>query len=329
MSPQMSRSLARICNAAAAVLAALLAVAPAHAEDNLRFNRDIRPILVDNCFACHGPDKNQRQADLRLDVREVALELAAIVPGKPDESELVARVFSDDPETRMPPHDSPKQLSEAQKALLKRWIAEGAQYEGHWSYLPPVRPAVPAGANAVDYLVGERLKHESLQPSPEADRRALARRLSFDLVGLPPAPADVEAFANDTAPDAYERFVERLLASPHYGERMAIGWLDVVRFGDTIGYHSDNPMNVWPYRDYVIRAFNQNKPYDEFTIEQLAGDLLPGNTQEQKVASGYNRLLLTTEEGGAQPKDYESRMLGDRVRAVGAVWLGQTLGCAQ
>ncbi|HUG90884.1 MAG TPA: PSD1 and planctomycete cytochrome C domain-containing protein [Planctomycetaceae bacterium] len=315
--------------AALAVAGALAFGGVARGEDRLRFNRDIRPILVDNCFRCHGPDMNERQADLRLDVRDVAVELSAIVPGKPAESELVSRIFSDDPDLRMPPADSHKQLSAGQKELLRRWIAEGAEYEGHWSYLSPVKPEIPAGANAIDHLVGERLKREGLQAAPEADRRTLARRLSFDLVGLPPKPEDVDAFVKDPSSDAYERFVERLLASPHYGERMAIGWLDVVRFGDTIGYHSDNPMNVWPYRDWVIRAFNQNKPFDEFTIEQLAGDLLPGSTQEQKVASAFNRLLLTTEEGGAQAKDYEARMLGDRVRAVGAVWLGQTLGCAQ
>ena len=181
----------------------------------------------------------------------------------------------------------------------------------------------------MDYLVQKRLAEAGLKPSPEADRRTLIRRLYLDLVGLPPKPEEVDAFAADPDPQAYPRLVEQLLASPHYGERMAIGWLDVVRFADTIGYHSDNPRNVWPYRDYVIRAFNENKPFDEFTVEQLAGDLLPGSTQEQKVGSCFNRLLLSTEEGGAQAKDYEARMLTDRVRAVGTVWLGQTFGCCQ
>lgn len=302
-----------------------------HADDaaRLQFNRDIRPILTDNCLSCHGPDKNQRKADLRLDVRAQAIELKAIAPGKPDESELVARIFSDDPAEQMPPPKSNKHLTPQQKQILKRWVAEGADYQGHWSYIPPIKPAVAAGTNGIDQLVSRRLTALGLKPSPEADRRTLARRLYQDLLGLPPKPEEVEAFVNDATAGAYERLVERLLASPHYGERMAQGWLDVVRFADTIGYHSDTPRNVFPYRDYVLRAFNTNKPFDQFTIEQVAGDLLPNSTPEQKVASCFNLLLLTTEEGGAQAKDYEARMLGDRVRAVGAVWLGQTLGCCQ
>lgn len=298
-------------------------------EGRVLFNRDIRPILTDNCLQCHGPDKNHREAELRLDVREEALARDAIKPGKPEESELVARIFSSDPEMLMPPAKSNKSLSAEQKDLLKRWISEGAEYQGHWAYLPPVKPMVPADANGVDYLVGQRLAKLGLKPSPEADRRTLVRRLYFDLLGLPPKPEEVDAFVADTAADAYDQLVEKLLASPHYGERMAEGWLDVVRYADTIGYHSDTPRNVYPYRDYVIQAFNSNKPFDQFTVEQLAGDLLPNNTLEQKVASCFNRLLLTTEEGGAQAKDYEARMLGDRVRAVGAIWLGQTIGCCQ
>jgi hypothetical protein len=292
------------------------------------FNQSIRPILSDNCFACHGPDAGTRKGKLRLDLREAALDRKAIIPGKPDESELIKRIFTSDPDDLMPPSDSHKALSSAQKDLLKQWVAEGAAYEGHWSYIPPVKPSTPAGRNGIDHLVRERLKSLSLQPSPQADQRTLIRRLYFDLIGLPPTPEEVEAFERDSSPDNYARLVEKLLSRPEYGERMAIPWLDVVRFADTIGYHSDNPRNIWPYRDYVIRAFNDNKPFDQFTIEQLAGDLLPNPTQEQKVASAFNRLLLTTEEGGAQPKDYEYRMLTDRVRAVGTVWMGQTLGCA-
>ena len=297
-------------------------------QSAIGFNQSIRPILSDNCFACHGPDAGQRKGKLRLDLREAAIERKAIVPGKPDESELIKRIFTDAADDLMPPADSHKVLTSEQKDLLKTWIAEGAVYEGHWSYIPPVKPKTPSGANGVDHLVRERLKTLGMKPSPQADQRTLIRRLYFDLVGLPPTPDEVEAFERDGSSDSYARLVERLLARPEYGERMAIPWLDVVRFADTIGYHSDTPRNIWPYRDYVIRAFNENKPFDQFTIEQLAGDLLPDPTLDQKVASAFNRLLLTTEEGGAQPKDYEARMLTDRVRAVGTVWMGQTLGCA-
>ncbi len=229
----------------------------------------------------------------------------------------------------MPPPEAHKTLSPAQKELLRRWIADGAKYEKHWAYVPPVKTATPSNKNPIDFLIRQRLRQVGLKPSPLADRATLMRRLSFDLVGLPPEPKEVDAFVRDKTPDAVSRLIEKLLASPQYGERMAIGWLDVVRFADTIGYHSDNPRNVWPYRDYVIKAFNENMPFDQFTREQLAGDLLPNSTREQKIASAFNRLLLSTEEGGAQPKDYEARMLTDRVRDVSAVWLGQTIGCAQ
>src|SRR5881394_995746 len=298
-------------------------------KSKLSYNRDIRPVLSENCLFCHGPDANKRKGKLRLDVREEVLAKQAIVPGKPDESELVKRIFTKDPDDLMPPPESHKTLTQAQKEMFRRWIAEGAEYQNHWAYVPPVKPLVPGGWNGIDFLVRKRLKEIGLKPSPEADRRTLSRRLSFDLMGLPPQPDEVSAFEKDKAPDAYTRLVERLLASLHYGERMAIGWLDVVRFADTIGYHSDNPRNIWPYRDYVINAFNGNKRFDRFTREQLAGDLLPNSALEQKVGSAFNRLLLSTEEGGAQPKDYEARMLTDRVRAVSTVWLGQTIGCAQ
>lgn len=295
----------------------------------ISYNRDIRPILSENCFFCHGPDAGKRKGKLRLDIRDEALARKAFIPGKPQESELIRRILASDPEDMMPPPDSNKKLSLAQKELLRAWIAADAKYEGHWAYIKPTSPAIPNGVYAVDFLVQKRLKALGLKVSAEADRRTLARRLYLDLTGLPPKPTEVEAFEHDKSPEAYSRLVDKLLASPHYGERMAIGWLDVVRFADTIGYHSDTARNVWPYRDYVIKSFNVNKPFDLFTREQLAGDLLPGSTQEQKVGSAFNRLLLTTEEGGAQAKDYEARMLTDRVRAVGAVWLGQTIGCAQ
>src|ERR1043166_9001188 len=315
---------------AALLLASCAATgAAAKSPDKVTYNRDIRPILSDKCFFCHGPDQNKHKGKLRLDVREEAIKKEALVPGKPDQSELIRRIFTTNTDDLMPPPESHKTLTPAQKELFRRWIAEGRAYQKPWAYLPPVKPPVPAGQNGIDFLVQKRLKEIGLKPSPEADRRTLARRLDFDLIGLPAKPEEVAAFERDKSPDAYGKLVERLLASSHYGERMAIGWLDVVRFADTIGYHSDNPRNVWPYRDYVIKSFNRNKPFDQFTREQLAGDLLPGSGLEQKVGSAFNRLLLTTEEGGAQPKDYEARMLTDRVRAVSTVWLGQTIGCAQ
>ncbi len=293
------------------------------------FNRHVQPILSDNCFFCHGPDAGQRQADLRLDIREQAIDGGAIVPGEPEESSLIQRIFSEDEDLQMPPPDSHKRLTLQQRKILRAWVEQGAEYQQHWSYEPPVKVEIPAGANAVDVLVQRALAEQGLEPSPPADRRTLIRRLSFDLLGLPPTPEEVEAFVADDSPGAYERLVERTLQNPHYGERMAIGWLDVVRYADTIGYHSDTPRNVWPYRDWVIKSFNDNKPFDRFTIEQIAGDLLPDADTQTRVGSAFNRLLLTTEEGGAQPKDYEARMLTDRVRAIGTVWLGQTTGCAQ
>jgi hypothetical protein len=320
---------ALIVTVAVCSLAASLQIPISFAEEAVEFNRDIRPILSENCFACHGPDASHRQADLRLDIRQAALDARAIVPSDPTASQVVERIDSSDPDVIMPPPDSNKQLTAAQKELLRRWIHDGAEYQNHWSYEPPVKSSVPDGAQPVDALVDQRLKHLGLSRSPEADRRTLIRRLSFDLTGLPPSPAEVQSFEEDQSPDAYEHLVDRLLQSPHYGERMALDWLDVVRYADTIGYHSDVPRNVWPYRDWVIQSFNDNKPFDRFTIEQIAGDLLPDATQETRVGSAFNRLVLSTEEGGAQPKDYESRMLTDRVRAIGTAWLGQTTGCAQ
>ena len=325
----MVHSFATRCHPAVTAAAACLVTLSAASSAPLSFNRDIRPILSDNCFSCHGPDASHRQADLRLDLRDDAVAAGAIVPGKPAESGLVSRIKSDDAGELMPPPESHKKLDAKQKEVLAQWIAEGAEYQRHWAFEKPLKAAVPAGANGVDHLVRKRLAEDGLAPSPEADRRTLIRRLSFDLLGLPPTPDEVVAFVADTRPDAYEILVDRLLASPHYGEKMAIGWLDVVRFADTIGYHSDNPRNVWPYRDWVIKSFNDNQPFDQFTIHQVAGDLVPNASQETRVGSAFNRLLLSTEEGGAQPKDYEARMLTDRVRAIGTAWLGQTTGCAQ
>lgn len=299
----------------------------------IEFNRDIRPILSENCFYCHGPDAQHRQADLRLDRSEEAIKAAAILPGKASESTLIQRIVSDDADLLMPPGDSNKKLTDAQKSLLRDWIDQGAEYQNHWAYEPPSRSIGPSGpsgpSDAIDALVEEQLAPRGLKPAEQADPRTLVRRLYYDLIGLPPSPELVEAFVANPTEQAYSDLVESLLANPHYGERMAVGWLDIVRFADTIGYHSDNPRNIWPYRDYVIRSFNSDKPFDRFTLEQIAGDLLPDADQETRIGSAFNRLILSTEEGGAQNKDYEARMLADRVRAIGTVWLGQTIACAQ
>lgn len=308
---------------------AIAASADAALPATIEFNRDVRPILSDNCFYCHGPDPKHREAKLRLDVRESALKAKAIVPGKIGESEMLVRIMSEDPDDRMPPPDSHKRLTTRQKEILKRWVEQGAPYQQHWAYEPPVKAVVPAGKNGIDVLVQRRLTEVGLSSSPPADRRILIRRLYSDLLGLPPRPDQVDVFEKDHSPGAYGALVEAVLGNPHFGERMAIGWLDVVRYADTIGYHSDNPRNVWPYRDWVIQSFNDNKKFDRFTLEQIAGDLLPDANQETRVGSAFNRLLLSTEEGGAQARDYQQRMLTDRVRAVGAAWLGQTTGCAQ
>ena len=317
-------------------LGAVQAVETATGAGQVLFNRDVRPILSDTCFHCHGFDKKSRKADLRLDIREDAVRVTTngvvpIVPGDPGKSAILERVFSEDPEELMPPPKAHKQLTAAQKETLRRWVAQGAVYEPHWAYAPLVKPVVPQNGNAhpVDAFVREKLASRGVVPSPEAPRARLLRRLSLDLVGLPPAPEEVEAFETDARLDAYERQVERLLASPHFGERMAVWWLDIARFSDTVGYHGDQNQRIFPYRDYVIQAFNANKRFDRFTIEQLAGDLLPDPTPEQRVATGYNRLTMMTREGGAQPREYLAKYGAERVRAVGAAWFGSTFGCAE
>jgi len=326
---------------ASAIVCAIVGATSAEAQpgNDVKFNRDIRPILSDNCFVCHGPDNNLRKADLRLDLAEHAFEdrggYHVVVPGKPKDSDLFARVTSTQRGQVMPPPSSKKKLTREQIALLQRWIEQGARYEKHWAFIPPVRPDVPKVQNAawvrnaIDNFILAPLEKEKVTPSPEADKRILMRRLSFDLRGLPPPPEEVDAFLTDTQPRAYERLIERLLASPHFGERMALYWLDLVRFADTGGYHSDNHRDLAMYRDYVINAFNSNLPYDKFLVEQIAGDLLPRPTRDQLVATGYNRLLQTTEEGGAQAKEYQAKYYADRVRNFGSVWLGLTLGCAE
>jgi hypothetical protein len=312
----------------------------ADGKDQVSFNRDIRPIFSDTCFRCHGPDKSTRKAGLRLDLREEALKktksgIIPIVPGKPDESEIVRRIFSTDKHEVMPPEDAHKELTAAQKETIKRWVAEGAKYEGHWSYQAVLRPAVPEVVNKtlvrnpIDAFIQARLARENLTPAPEADRRTLIRRVTLDLTGLPPTPQEVAAFVNDGAPDAYEKLVDRLLASERYAEKQAMHWLDAVRYADTSGFHGDNPLPAWPYRDYVLRAFRDNQPFDQFTREQLAGDLLPDVSKEQKIASAFNRMNRTSAEGGLQPKEYLAKYGADRVRTTSAIWLGATMGCAE
>lgn len=312
------------------------AAAKETAEDAIDFNRDIAPVLSENCFFCHGPDPNQREAGLRLDVREEAIDMYAIVPGEVEASELVARIDADDVDMRMPPPESHKTLSDEQKELLRRWIAEGAPYEPHWSFQPRRRPEVPEVAeapwvaNPVDAFVLRRLEKKGIEPSPPAAAERLLRRLHLDLVGLPPSWEETQEFLNaDDQGAAYSAAAERLFQSPHHGERMATGWLDVVRFADTVGFHGDQNQRIFPYRDWVIKAINDNMPFDRFTVLQLAGDLLPEATDSDHVATGFNRLNMMTREGGAQPEEYLTIYAADRVRTVGMAWMGLTTGCAQ
>lgn len=297
---------------------------------DIDFNRHIRPLLSDKCFACHGPDEKTREADLRLDDEtSVFTDNQVIVRGNPDESALIERILSNDPDTMMPPPESNKALSDAEKKLLRDWISQGAPWAIHWAYVPPRRADVPPGVHPIDYFIRRQLRERGLEPSPPADRVTLIRRLYFDLLGLPPTPAQVDAFVNDTDPNAYEKVLEQLLQSPHHGERMAVYWLDVVRYADSNGYHSDEARQIAPYRDYVIESFHRNKPYDEFVVEQLAGDLLPEAGLEQQIASGFNMLLQTTSEGGAQAKEYIAKYAADRVRNTSQIFLGSTVGCAE
>ncbi len=312
---------------------ACFGVPHANAQDFVEFNRDIRPILSNHCFTCHGPDNNLRKAKLRLDQEESALRVLSA--GKPMESELYKRLVTTEAADRMPPAKSNKHLTKEQTELVRRWIEQGAKYQKHWSLLPAQLAKPPAikdagwATNPIDQFILARLEKEGVKPSPEAAHVTLMRRLSFDLTGLPPTPQDVDAFIADKSANAYEKVVDRLLASKHFGERLAVYWLDVARYADTAGYHSDNHRDVTLYRDWVVGAFNRNQPFDQFTIEQLAGDLLPSATAEQKIASGYHRLLQTTEEGGAQPKEYTAKYSADRVRNFSTAWLGMTIGCCE
>jgi hypothetical protein len=336
MKPTKSYRTARWILALAVTLSPchLVTLSSAHASGGPEYNRDVRPILAENCFTCHGPDSAARKAHLRLDQREVAIKKGAIVPGRPDKSELIARVFAKSASDRMPPRKTKKTLTAAQKETLRRWIAAGAEYQPHWSFLPVKRPPLPAVKhkgwvrNPIDNFILAALEKRGLTPAPEADRRTLARRLSLDLTGLPPDPAAVEAFVGDRAPDAYEKYVDRLLESPAWGEHRARYWLDAARYADSHGIHFDNYREIWSYRDWVIGAFNRNLPFDRFTVEQLAGDLLPRPTLDQRVATGFNRCNITSNEGGLIPEEYLVFYTRDRTETVSRVWLGLTANCA-
>ncbi len=308
---------------------------PATADEEINFNRDIRPILSENCFFCHGQDEKQRQASLRLDQRESALESESIVPGDPANSPLIERTHSDDADLLMPPPDSNRSLTDRQRGLLKRWVEQGAPYQQHWAFETPERPQPPAVKrsdwirNPIDSFVLAKLESSGLEPSPEADRNKLIRRLSIDLTGLPPTSAEVQQFVTDTDPQAYEKLVDRLMASPHYGERLALPWLDAARYSDSNGFQQDGDTFQWVWRDWVVRALNDDLPFDQFTIWQLAGDLLPEATTDQKIASGFNRNHMLNGEGGAIAEEQRFVNMFDRIDTTSTTWLGLTMACAQ
>ncbi|MEE2639036.1 MAG: PSD1 and planctomycete cytochrome C domain-containing protein [Planctomycetota bacterium] len=308
------------------------------AEDRIQFNRDIRPILSDRCFQCHGPDEKKREADLRLDLEaEAKRDLGgyrAISTNSPGDSQLLERIFSTDPDEKMPPPHSAKSLSAPEKKLLKQWIEQGAPFEKHWAFQRPRKPKLPSREsswvrNEIDHFILERLNRHGFSPSPQADRRTLLRRLYLDLVGLLPTPEAVESFVSDLSEDAYEKRVDALLASRHFGERMGRHWLDLARYADSNGYANDGLRSVWPYRDWVISAINEDMPFDRFTIEQLAGDLLPAATESQRIATGFHRNTPHQTEGGSDPEQYRVERTKNRTDTTGAVWLGLTVGCAQ
>ena len=327
------------CCPALPVLLAICALGRASASEApparpLEFARDVRPILASNCFACHGPDERTRQAGLRLDTHEGALEV--VRPGKADASSLIRHVLSDDPSERMPPPEvNEKGLSEQEVAVLRIWINDGASWGEHWSFAPPVKSPPPAVSTPswprrdLDAFVLAALDTAALAPSPEADRRTLARRVSLDLIGLPPEPARVEAFVSDTLPDAYERYVDELFASPRYGERWARWWLDLARYADTKGYEKDERRTMWPYRDWVINAFNGDMPLDRFTALQLAGDMLPGASESDLIATAFHRNTMTNDEGGTDDEEFRTAAVIDRVNTTMEIWQGLTMACAQ
>lgn len=328
----------------------LAAIAPLRAAEAPDFAREVRPILSRYCFKCHGPDEKTRKGELRLDFRDAALAPAesgapAIVPGKPEKSELIVRIFTDDEEEIMPPKSTKQAMTAEQKDVLKRWIAAGAEYQQHWAFVRPKQSTLPSSgagqaaphapvsaSQAIDAFVQAKLRTAGLSPSPAADLRALGRRMHFDLIGLPPKPEELDAFVTDASGDragAVARLADRLLASPHYGERWARRWLDLARYADTNGYEKDRDRSIWPYRDWVINALNADMPFDQFTIEQLAGDMLPGATLQQQIATGFHRNTMLNEEGGIDPLEFRFHAMTDRVATTGTTWLGLTVGCAQ
>ncbi len=322
------------------VLFCCAAAAGAAQMDNrvaVRFNRDIRPILAAKCFACHGPDAQKREADLRLDTASGLLgeeaDSGVVIAKKPGESQLFERLTTSESDLKMPPPETGKEITAAEIELIRLWIEQGAEYEGHWAFQPVAPPASIAEsiplAVQIDRTLNSAWSLNQIEPAPMADPRTLLRRLSFDLLGLPPASEDVERFAFSPQIETYEQFVDQFMASPHFGERLALWWLDLVRYADSVGYHGDQSISVSPYRDYVIEAFNQNMPFDQFTIEQLAGDLLPSPTRDQLIASGYNRLGMMSAEGGVQDREYLAKYMAERVRNASGTWLGITMGCAE
>ncbi|HTM49944.1 MAG TPA: PSD1 and planctomycete cytochrome C domain-containing protein [Bryobacteraceae bacterium] len=321
-------------------VAAVMTAMRIGAAQEVEFSRDVRPILSDRCFLCHGPDEANRKVDLRLDTEAGAKhsrgKTTPIVPGDPAASEVYRRISADNAGQRMPPsYAGHKPLSAREIATIRRWIEQGARWQTHWAFITPRRPEPPAvsrrnwARNPIDRFILARLEREGLQPSPEADPTLLLRRVTLDLTGLPPSPAELDAFLADRSPDAYEKVVDRLLASPHYGERMALDWLDAARYADTHGYQVDPEREMWPWRDWVIRAFNDNLPFDQFTIQQLAGDLLPDATLDQKIATGFNRNHRVNTEAGSIPEEFHVENIVDRIGTTGSVWLGLTVGCAR
>ncbi|MDA1013788.1 MAG: DUF1553 domain-containing protein [Planctomycetota bacterium] len=322
----------------AVIVTSLVPAAAAHAADSVEFSRDVLPILASNCFQCHGPDKERRKGELRLDVEQSAKQIrdghAAIVPGKPTASELFKRIVSNDADSKMPPPDSRKTLTPEQIEILKKWIEAGAKYDRHWAFTAPKRTtakAIPNDAwakNEIDDFVLKRLREGGMKPQSTADRYTLIRRLSLDLIGLPPTVAEANAFVNDKSPNAVEKVVDRLLKSERFGEHWARMWLDLARYADTKGYEKDQPRNIWPYRDWVIDAFNRDMPFDQFTIEQLAGDLLPKATTDQVLATAFHRNTMTNDEGGTDNEEFRIAAVKDRIETTMQVWMGMTMRCA-